>query len=438
MDGGRNGLDACAELPQNKKKRKMEGFGNNEQPRAKKAKVPWNVSNDADKSPEGGSVEKLATKDSPLLFSDESSGKSSEESTQPCVMQLRFCGDDSASLLQENIEENAVEKCSNKVENYFLGNEERESSAMSIENNEGTLKRKISSSMGSGRKNKAEARKKPWEYLIKVLPKAGQTKRHPGGIRSDSQTKQNKRQQHNRPAAKKNRKGIRLNEVSLPRATLFYSSNLSQTLPKNHIMQTSNVSMAGARKLAQQIFLQGNCLAISEHSGGIKGAEKRDDQSAKNTDTALANRDMLRTATPSAQKRKPIRLPKMVRKVQPLLLKFLAKHKKCPFSTLLKHHCYYHAQKRDKKSKKRIQLQRIPFSVKMMYHKRSWKGGTRSAKLTRREKKPVKVDALLYRHAVNNYTEHDQASLPLAVVFCKLNFVFTRVFSECFPLEYPK
>ena len=439
MDGGSHDLDVCAELPQNKKKRKMEDNVNNEQPQAKKARVPCNVTNDADKSPECSSEEKLATKVSPLLFSDESGGKSSEESTQPCVrsgdmdpaksvIQLSLRDNDSASLLQENIEENAVEKCS-EVENYFLGTEEKESSAMSTGTNVGTLKRKKSSSKGSGRKNKTEARQKPWEYLTKILPKAGQTKRHPRRIRSDSQAKQNNRQKRNRPASRKNsnRKGIRLNEVSLPRATLFYSSNLSQTLPKNHIMQTSPVSMAGARKLAQQIFLQGSCLATSEHSGGIKGAEKRDDQSAKNTDTALTNRDVLRTAPPSAQKRKPLRLPKMVRKVQPLLLKFLAKHKKCPFSTLLKHHCYYQAQKRDKKNKKRMQLQRIPFSVKMMCHKRSWKGGTKSTKLTRREKKPVKVDALLYRHAVNNYTKHDQVSIPLAVVFCKLNFVSIRV-----------
>ena len=427
MDGGSHDLDACIELPQNEKKRKMEGNGNNEQPQAKKSKIHGNVSNDENKSPECGSGEKLATKVSPLLFSDESSGKS-QESVQPCLMQLRLCDDDSASLLQENIEENAAKECSNTVENYLLGSEKKESSAKSIEKNAGTLKRKKSSSKGSGRKNKAEARQKPWEYLTKILPKAGQTKRHPRGIRSDSKTKQNNRQQCNRPASKKNRRGIRLNEVSLPRATLFYSSNLSQTLPKNHIMQTSPVSMAGARKLAQEIFLQGSCLTTGEHSGGIKSAEKRDDQSAKKTDTALTNPDVSRTATPSAQKRKPLRLPKMVRKVQPLLLKFLAKHKKCPFSTLLKHHCYYHAQKRDKKSKKRIQLQRIPFTVKLMYYKRSWKGGAKSTKLTRREKKPVKVDALLYRHAVNNYTKHDQVSLPLAVVFCKLNFVFSRVF----------
>ena len=379
VDGGSHGLDACVELPQNERKRKFEGYGNDEQPRAKKARIPWNVSDDADKSPECGSEEKLAA------------------------------------------------KVSDTVENYLLGNDEaKESSVTSIEKNARTLKRKKSSSNGARRKSKA--RQQPWDYLIKNVPKTGQTKRHPPGpIRSDSHTKQKSRKQRNRPASKKNRRGIRLNEVSLPRATLFYSSNLSQTLPKNHIMQTSLVSMTGARKLAQEIFLQGSCLATSEHSGGIKTADKRDDQSAKITDTALTNRDVLRTATPIAQKRKPLRLPKMVRKVQPLLLKFLSKHKKCPFSTLLKHHCFYHAQKREKKSKKRIQLQRIPFNIKMMYHKRSRKGGTKSTKLTSREKKRVKVDALLYRHAVNNYTKHDQVSVPLAVVFCKLNFVFNCV-----------
>ena len=366
IDGGSHGLDACVELPQNERKRKFDGYGNDEQPRAKKARISGNVSDDADRC---GSEEKLAT------------------------------------------------KVSDTVENYLLGNEAKESSVTSTEKNARALKRKKSSFNGARRKSKAG--QKPWDYLIKNVPKTGQTKgRPPEPIRSDSHAEQKSKKQRNRPASKKNRRGNRLNEVSLPRATLFYSSNLSQTLPKNHIMQTSPASMTGARKLAQEIFLQGSCFATSEHSGGVKGADKRDDQSAKNANTALTNSDVLRTATPITQKRKPLRLPKMVKKVQPLLLKFLAKHKECPFSTLLKHHCYYHAQKRDKKSKKRIKLQRIPFNIKMMYHKRSLKGGTKSAKLTCREKKRVKVDAVLYRHAVNNYTKHDQVSVPLAVQNC--------------------
>ena len=96
MDGGSHGLDACVELPQNERKRKFEGYGNDEQPRAKKARIPWNVSDDADKSPECGSEEKLAA------------------------------------------------KVSDTVENYLLGNDEaKESSVTSIEKNARTLKRKI-------------------------------------------------------------------------------------------------------------------------------------------------------------------------------------------------------------------------------------------------------------------------------------------------------
>ena len=438
VDGDSHGLDARVELPQNKQKREFEDYGNDEQPRPKKARI----TDDADKSPECGSVEKLATEVSPSLFSEESSGKSSQESTHPCVRnsdvesaknvsELHLHDDISTSLFRDNIGENAVEECHDEVENYFSRNEEKESSVLSIEKNVRTLKRKKSSSKGAGRKNKAEVRRKPWDYLSKFTPKTGQTnsKRHPRSVRSDKQTKQNSTQQCDRPASKKNRKGIRLNEVSLPRASLFYSSNLSQTFPKKHVMETSPVTLAGVRKLTQQIFLQGSCLVTSGHSG-ITGSEKRDDQSAKNTATASSNRDVLRTATPIAQKRKPLRLPKKLKKIQPLLLKFLAKHKKCPFRTLLRHHCYYHAQKRDKKtkkSKKRKILQRIPFNVKVMYQKRSWKSGTKSTKLTRREKKRVKVDALLYRHAVNNYTKHDQVSLPSAVVSSLLNFISSHV-----------
>ena len=434
MDGGSHGLDAFPELPQNKQKRKLESYDNNEQPRAKKARIPCNVSDDADKSPECGSVENIFPEVSPLLFPDESSENSSQESSHLCVRnsddldsaenarELRLHDGVSTSLFRDNIEKNAVEEC--------CENEEKESSVMSVETNVGTLKRKKSLSRGAGRKNKADVRQKPWQYLLKFIPKTGQTnsKRHPCGVRSDRQTKQNNRQQRDHPASKKNREGIRLNEVSLPRATLFYSSNLSQTLPKKHIMEISPVSMAGARRLVQQIFPQGSCLATSGHSGGITGSEKRDDHSAKSATTASTNHDVLRTAAPIAQKRKPFRLPKKLKKVPPLLLKFLAKHKRCPFRTLLRHHCYYHTQKRDKKSKKRRILQRlIPFNVKMMYHKQSWKSGTKPTKLARREKKRVKVDALLYRHAVNNYTKHDQVSVPSTDVSSLLNFISIRV-----------
>lgn len=430
MDGGSNGLDACSELLQNKRKPKLENYSDIEQPRAKKARTPCNVSDDADKSPDCGSVEKLDTVASPLLFPDESSENSSQESTNLCVRnsddhdsaenarELRLHDDISTSLFQNNIEENAAEECFDKVENCLRGNEEKESSLVSVEKSVRTLKRKKSLSKGAGKRKKVDVRRKPWKYLLKFLPKTGKTNsnRHPRGVRSDRETKQNNRQQRDRLASKKNRRGIRLNEVFLPRATLFYSSNLSQTLPKKHVMEASPVSMAGARRLAQQIFIQGSCLATSGHSGGITGSEKRDDQSSKNATTSSTNTDVLRTATSTAQKRKPFRLPKRLKKVQPLLLKFLVKHKKCPFRTLLRHHCYYNARKRYKKSKRKRLLQKIPYNVKMMYHKQSWKSGTKATKLTRREKKRVQVDALLYRYAVNNYTKHDQVSVPSADV----------------------
>ena len=426
MDGGSHGLDARVEFPQNKQKRMLESYDNNGQPRTKKARTPCKVSDDAHKSPECGSVEKSAPKVSPSLFSDESSGKSSQEPTQSCVQNsdldseensMEFRDHISTSLFRDSIGDNALEERLNEVENCLHRNEEKETSVMLVEKNASTLKRKKSSSKVTGRKNKAEVKQKPLEYLVKFLPKTGQTnsKRHPRGVGSDGQSKQNRRKQRDRPASQKNREGVRLNEVTLSRASLFYSSNLSQTFPKKHVMETLPVSAAGARKLAQQIFLQESCLATSGHRSGTTGSEKRDEQTAKNTTTALSNQDVLRTATSSAQKRKPLRLPKKLKKIQPLLLKFLAKHKKCPFRTLLRHHCYYHAQKRDKKSKrskKRRILQRIPFNVKTMYRKRSWKGaGAKSTKLARREKKRVEVDALMYRYAVSNYTKHDQVNV---------------------------
>ena len=429
MDGGSNGLDACSEFPQSKRKPKLENCDDIEQPRAKKARAPCNVSDDANKSPDCGSVEKLDTEGSPLLFPEESSENSSQESTNLCVWnsdeldsadnarELRLHDDISTSLFQNNMEENTTEECFDKEENCLRGNEEKEAIVVSVEKSVRTLKRRKSLSKGVGRKNKVEVRRKPWQYLLKFLPKTRQTysNRHPRGVRSDRQTKQNNRQQRDRPASKKSRRGIRLNEVSLPRATLFYSSNLSQTLPKKHVMEASPVSMAGARRLTQQIFIQESCLATSGHSSGITGSEKRDDQSSKNATTSSTT-DVLRTATSTAQKRKPLRLPKKLKNVQPLLLKFLAKHKKCPFRTLLRHHCYYNARNRDKKSKKKRLLQKIPYKVKMTYRKQSWKSGTKAIKLARREKKCVQVDVLLYRYAVNNHTKHDQVSVPSADV----------------------
>ena len=427
MDEGSHGLDARAELPQNKHKRMLESYDNSGQPRTKKARTPCKVYDEAHKSPECGSVEKPAPKVSPSLFSDESSGKSSQEPTQSCVQNsdldseengMEFRDYISTSLFRDSIGDNVVEERLDEVENCLHRNEGKETSVMLVEKNASTLKRKKSSSKVAGRKIKAEeVKRKPWEYLVKFLPKTGQTnsKRHPRGVGSDGQSKQNRRKQGDRPASQKNREGVRLNEVTLSRASLFYSSNLSQTFPKKHVMETLPVSSAGARKLAQQIFLQESCLATSGHRSGTTGREKRDEQTAKNTTTALSNQDVLRTATFTAQKRKPLRLPKKLKKIQPLLLKFLAKHKKCPFRTLLRHHCYYHAQKRDKKSKrskKRRILQRIPFNFKMMYRKLSWKGaGTKSTKLARRENKRVDVDGLVYRRAVNNYTKHDQVSV---------------------------
>ncbi|KAL9972745.1 hypothetical protein ACROYT_G019110 [Oculina patagonica] len=260
------------------------------------------------------------------------------------------------------------------------------------------LKRKKSVCSDSGMRKKEakkqEVRRKPWHYLVKFLSK------RPSRANIQPKKKRAHKPHNNRSRpTSKTKKNIRLNEVSLPRSSLFYASNLSETFPKNHVMETSPVSMAGARRLAQQIFLQERFLATSRSSGGAVGTEKRDDQTVKNVSAA--------STTPTPKKQKPSRLPKKLKRVQPLLLKFLARHKKCPFRTLLRHHCFY-AQERVKKSKKTRTLQRIPSSVKMMYHKRSWKSRTKSSKHARRKKKGVKVDGLVYRYAVNNYTKHDQ------------------------------
>ena len=418
--------NVCPERTQSKRKHKLES--DEQQPHAKKAKMATNVDGDASSLfpvetrnvsnvyddemtyPKCSVAEKLPTEVSPLLFPDESSENSSEESTHLCGRnsEIFHPHDDVSNLsFREDTETNIVSESNEKAEITAV---------MPVEKKvETTLKRKKSVSSAGGMRKK-EVRRKPWEYLVKFLPKSGQsTPKKPQsevgcGIQPKGIKAQQRLNKRGRLTSKRER-SIRLNEVFLPRSSLFYSSNLSQTFPKNHVMETSPVSMAGARRLTQQIFLQESCLATSRNSGGKMSGEKRDDQTVKNVSIASTNHDVFTTTTPTQKKQKPFRLPKKLKRVQPLLLKFLARHKKCPFRTLLRHHCYY-TQKKVKKSKKKRTLQRIPFSVKMMYHKRSWKSGPKSSKRTRCIKRGVKIDVLVYRHAVTNYTKLDQVSIP--------------------------
>ena len=218
----------------------------------------------------------------------------------------------------------------------------------------------------------------------------------------------------------KTHQGMGMNDHYLPRTRLFYASNLSQKLSKKHVMEATPVSMNGARKLVHRIFLQGsymgngksdvqNVKIVTGASNNQKQTPTKNEkvtkggQNAKNASGVLSNHKQ----TPS-KKKKPFRLPKRLKRIVPLFLIFLARHRKCPFQVLLKHHCTFSERRARviKSGKKKGRLFSTPKTT--MWSKRRLKRhGSKGVKRPPGKKK-IKVDVLVYRHAVSNYTRHDQ------------------------------
>lgn len=333
------------------RKRRAISFNGAEEPLAKKARTSFNVI----ESPTSHKFDNAAT----------SSFQADREAT--CNFTVQCVDDDGSDLCR---------------------NQEKEVSVMPGEK-KGTLKRKkfiSSDEVKEEEFNKAVNTKKPLEFLLKLFPQSGQSKsesdkEHVAMSQDNSQTQKKVRlsNREGSPTLKKGIRGICLNEVYLPRSRLFYASNLSQSFPKNHVMKTTPVSRAGARRLVQHIFLQGSCL--------LSSGEKCENKTPKKT-----------TVVSSNWKRKPFRLPKRLTRIQPIILKFLARHQKCPFRTLLRHHCFYTQRRiRMKRSgKKKGNLPRIIIIPKRM---------------VRRPRKRVKRGAAMvtvYRYAVGNYTKQVQ------------------------------
>ncbi|PFX33058.1 Telomerase reverse transcriptase [Stylophora pistillata] len=242
----------------------------------------------------------------------------------------------------------------------------------------------------------------------------GRKGKQKGTAQSNSQLKEASKQQiddsRGSSSLKKNRKSICLNEMLIPRSKMFYTSNLSQTFPKNHIVESLPVSMAGARKLAQHIFLQGTFLGACGDRGGMKKDERKEPNVNIVNQAAVEKPDGSNTLklTPR-RKQKPFRLPKRLKTIVPMLHKFLARHHKCPFRTLVKLYCRYDFGRPVIKSgKKKRMLERIPFGVKMVYHKLCLKSRAKSTQRKRRAQRKVKVDVVRYRRAVSMFTEHHQ------------------------------
>ena len=194
-------------------------------------------------------------------------------------------------------------------------------------------------------------------------------------------------------------------------------------------MEATPVSMNGARKLVHRIFLQGSYVGNGksdvQNVKNVTGASSNQNQTptkdekvtkggqnAKNASGVLSNHKQ----TPS-KKKKPFRLPKRLKGIVPLFLMFLVRHRKCPFQVLLKHHCTFSERRARviKSGKKKGRLFSTPKTT--MWSKRGLKRhGSKGVKRPPGKKK-IKVDVLVYRHAVSNYTRHDQVRQSWISVF---------------------
>ena len=395
---------------------------------------------------------------SPLLFPEDepmfpytAGEEESKNSQETCTIEKTIM-----PLLQEDTELIALDECS---DGHLAGDglhtgQEKEVIVLPVEK-KGELKRKHCAKAGVKEKiaSKATNKRKPWKYLLKLLPKSvpreslpekgpvpkHQEKSQTNRIQANNskgrltskkaaqsvhlnvpkhkekcQTKKRKRIKANnsggRLTSKKTNHGIQLNEVYLPHSRLFHASNLSQAFPKKHIMETTPVSMSGARRLVHHIFLKESCLV----SNVEKGTNRKEMQNTKN----MAGVSSSQRQTPSRGK-KPFRLPRRLKRIQPILLKFLAKHKKCPFRTLLRHHCFYAYNSKEtrkqarctrvKKSlKKKRVLARITLPKGRGSLKHPWEKGQSKLSKSAHHKKKAKVDVSVYHHAVKSFTRQDQ------------------------------
>ena len=382
-------------------------------------------------STEDGLTTGSDTEVSPLLFPEETSEESTEQPTCSASVRLSSNNDVAIALFQDDAE--TVVPCvdSGRVGDDLCRSDDKEMKATLVEMKEVRKRKKPSSAAGAKEEEKTNLRKKkkPWKCLLKLLPQPEQGK---SPRKKTSATKfkgEGKSGKINRKESKKLRKsqstskthhGIGMNDLYLPRTRLFYASNLSQKLSKKHVMEATPVSMNGARKLVHRIFLEGsyvgngksdvqNAKNVTGTSSNQKQTPTKNEkvtkggQNAKNASGVLSNHKQ----TPS-KKKKPFRLPKRLKRIVPLFLMFLARHRKCPFQVLLKHHCTFSERRARviKSGKKKGRLFSTPKTT--MWSKRRLK--RHGSKVVKRPpgKKKIKVDVLVYRHAVSNYTRHDQ------------------------------
>ena len=382
-------------------------------------------------STEDGLTTGSDTEVSPLLFPEETSEKSTEEPT--CSTSVRLSSNDEVAIALFQDDAETVVSCvdSGRVGDDLRRSDDKEVKATPVEMKEVRKRKKPFSAAGANEEEKTNLRKrkKPWKGLLKLLPQPEQGKsprkktsvtKFKGESESGKINRKESKKLSNSQSTSKTRQGIGMNDLYLPRTRLFYASNLSQKLSKKHVMEATPVSMNGARKLVHRIFLQGSYVGNGksdvQNVKNVTGASSNQNQTptknekvtkggqnAKNASGVLSNHKQ----TPS-KKKKPFRLPKRLKGIVPLFLMFLARHRKCPFQVLLKHHCTFSERRARviKSGKKKGRLFSTPKTT--MWSKRGLKRhGSKGVKRPPGKKK-IKVDVLVYRHAVSNYTRHDQ------------------------------
>ena len=379
-------------------------------------------------STEDGLTTGSDTEVSPLLFPEETSEKSTEEPT--CSTSVRLSSNDEVAIALFQDDAETVVSC---VDIGGVGDDlcRSDDKATPVEMKEVRKRKKSVPAAGVNEEAKTNLRKrkKPWKGLLKLLPQPEQGKsprkktsvtKFKGESESGKINRKESKKLSNSQSTSKTHQGIGMNDLYLPRTRLFYASNLSQKLSKKHVMEATSVSMNGARKLVHRIFLQGSYVGNGksdvQNVKNVTGASSNQNQTptknekitkggqnAKNASGVLSNHKQ----TPS-KKKKPFRLPKRLKGIVPLFLMFLARHRKCPFQVLLKHHCTFSERRARviKSGKKKGRLFSTPKTT--MWSKRGLKRhGSKGVKRPPGKKK-IKVDVLVYRHAVSNYTRHDQ------------------------------
>ena len=284
-------------------------------------------------------IDRKVDRESPLLFPE-------DESLSCDLFSETSSLDNGNNVSMESLGENAQSNPlmeNSRVTTCALQNNQEINVSCSAGENNNSLKRRlfVDGDEMKNRSCKPLKKKKPCQFLLKCLPQRRKKKavvpieRHEQMQTVKSQMAKGKKVKTQKrkwkPAAKRRIQGIQLHKIYLPHTSLFYASNLSQSFPKGHILETTPMSKSGARQLVHHIFVKGLCLS---NSNCEKRHIRKETGNVKNL-----------TGTTGSQKQfgnhMGKQLPKRLKCIQGIFLNLLKLHKKCRYRTLLGYHCFY-------------------------------------------------------------------------------------------------